>query len=235
MSKNIFITGTSSGLGLGFTQVYLENNDTVFGLSRRGLKIDSGKYYDQQCDLENTEQIDNCLEQLLGKISQLDVVIFNAGILGNINEIRLTPLNELHQIMNINVWANKIILDWLINQNKIIKQVIFISSGAAVNGNKGWSGYALSKATLNMLTQLYADEMPNTHLTAFAPGLVDTAMQYVLCEQIDTQQFPSIQKLINARNTENMPKPFEAAQNIIKKFDDLFQIPSGEFVDIRKM
>jgi NAD(P)-dependent dehydrogenase (short-subunit alcohol dehydrogenase family) len=138
--------------------------------------------------------------------------------------------------MRVNVWANKVILDWLIERQIPIDQVVAISSGAAVNLHYGWGGYALSKAALNNLMTLYAREMPDTHVVALAPGLIDTGMQDYLCEEVDSDEFPSVQKLKDARGTENMPGPREAAEQIIDLLADLRDNhESGAFVDIRKL
>jgi NAD(P)-dependent dehydrogenase (short-subunit alcohol dehydrogenase family) len=67
-----------------------------------------------------------------------------------------TPSADLKQVMEVNLWANKAIMDWLHGWGRPIDQILMISSGAAVLGNKGWNGYALSKAALNMLARLYA-------------------------------------------------------------------------------
>src|SRR5690625_6916597 len=70
--------------------------------------------------------------------------------------------------------------------------------------NYGWGGYSLSKEALNNLITLYAEEMPNTHFLSLAPGLVDTDMQEYLCGEVDSAEFPSVQKLRDARGTDNM-------------------------------
>jgi NAD(P)-dependent dehydrogenase (short-subunit alcohol dehydrogenase family) len=83
---------------------------------------------------------------------------------------------------------------------------------------------------------LYAREMPDTHVVALAPGLIDTGMQDYLCEEVDSDEFPSVQKLKDARGTENMPGPREAAEQIIDLLADLRDNhESGAFVDIRKL
>lgn len=64
--------------------------------------------------------------------------------------------------MDINVWANKLIIDDLAARHVAPRRIVLISSGAGVVGNHGWGAYALSKAALNMLAQLYAHELPST-------------------------------------------------------------------------
>ncbi len=45
LSKNILITGCSSGLGLALTNLYLENEFTVFGISRNKPKIENKNFH----------------------------------------------------------------------------------------------------------------------------------------------------------------------------------------------
>lgn len=236
MGNNVFVTGNSAGLGLAFTKHYLEHSWTVFGLSRRGCPLHHAYLRDVQVDLANTEAVPGALDKLLGESDHLDLVILNAGILGDIHLLTQTPLSAIKPVMDINVWANKLILDWLHHNGVRIKQIILMSSGAAVNGNKGWNAYALSKATLNMLTQLYAAEFPDSHLIALAPGLVDTDMQAYLAENVDTEQYPSVARLVAARGTDAMLSANEAVRKIapiIPTLPTLFD--SGSFVDIRKL
>lgn len=232
---NVFITGNSSGLGLGFTEALLARDATVWGLSRRGCPLTDDGLRDTRQDLADLNAVPDALERLLSDCLRLDLVILNAGVLGRIAPVHEIPVPDLEHIMRINVWSNKVILDWLIERRLPVAQVVAISSGAAVNMHYGWNGYALSKAALNNLIELYAREMPDTHLTALAPGLVDTAMQDYLCGEVDQDDYPSVQKLKDARGTEDMPAPRAAAERILGILPDLEARDSGCFVDIRRL
>ena len=233
---NVLITGNSSGLGLGLTRQLLARDAIVWGLSRRGCPIhDDDGLRDRKIDLGNLGNLEHHLERLLSDCLRLDLVVLNAGILGRIRPISDTDVHDLEHLMRVNVWSNKLILDWLIERAIPVDQVVAISSGAAVNMSYGWGGYSMSKAALNNLIQLYAHEMPDTHLTALAPGLVDTAMQDYLCGEVDTGEYPSVQKLKNARGTANMPDADAAAERILGLLERLRRGPSGQFVDVRTM
>jgi NAD(P)-dependent dehydrogenase (short-subunit alcohol dehydrogenase family) len=233
---NVLITGNSSGLGLGLTETLLERDAIVWGISRRGCPVhDNEGLRDRRFDLSNLNALPEALERLLSDCLRLDLVVLNAGILGKIHEISETDVHDLEHMMRINVWSNKLILDWIIERQLPVDQIVAISSGAAVNMNYGWGGYSLSKAMLNNLVKLYAHEMPDTHLTALAPGLVDTTMQDYLCGEVDTEEFPSVQKLKDARGTEDMPGPAAAAESILGSLDKLREGESGQFVDMRKL
>lgn len=236
---NVFMTGNSSGLGLGLTEVLMDRDAIVWGMSRSGCSLKSkfdDVLRDQQQDLGNLSTLEEGLEALLSDCLRLDLVILNAGMLGRIQEISHTDVHDLEHMMRVNVWANKVILDWLIERQIPVAQIVAISSGAAVNMNYGWGGYSMSKAALNNLIQLYAPEMPDSHLIALAPGLVDTGMQDYLCGEVDSDDFPSVQKLKDARGSKHMPKPREAAEQILDLLPRLREDhDSGSFVDIRKL
>jgi NAD(P)-dependent dehydrogenase (short-subunit alcohol dehydrogenase family) len=232
---NLFVTGNSSGLGRGLTEVFLQRGWRVYGCSRRGCGIDSGALHDIRCDLSDFDTVPAALERLLGEATGLDLVILNAGILGGIKLMTETSMDELRRIMDINVWSNKVILDWLHGWGRPVKQIVMISSGASVLGNRGWGGYALSKAALNMLARLYSHEFPDTHISAIAPGLIDTSMMDYLCVEPDVEEFPALQRIRNARGTEAMPRPRQAAERILEALPHLSDFPSGSFIDIRQI
>ncbi|RRQ20560.1 SDR family NAD(P)-dependent oxidoreductase [Thiohalobacter thiocyanaticus] len=229
----LFITGNSSGLGRGFSEAALGRGWEVYGCSRRGCGLDG--VHDVQCDLGDFGNVPVALDQLLTGVERLDLVILNAGILGEIRPMHDTSLEELRRSMDINVWANKVILDWLLDAGIAIDQIVGISSGAAVLGNKGWNGYAISKAALNMVLRLYSHEFPNTHISAIAPGLIDTAMMDYLCVEPDPEEFPALGRIREARGTQTMPGPREAAERVLGVVGKLREFDSGSFVDIRQL
>ncbi len=235
---SVLITGTSSGLGEALAETYLDQGAWVYGLSRRGSPIQHENLFDTQVDIGELDHVKPVLDDLLHDVRKLDLVILNAGILGEIQPMHTLEMDALKQLMDINVWANKVILDYLCEGPMVVDQVVAISSGAAVNGNKGWGAYSLSKATLNMLVKLYAAEYQQTHFSSLAPGLVDTRMQDHLCspEHVDEREFPSVMKLRQARGTEAMPAPDVAAANIAAVIPALKnKLNSGDFVDMRNL
>ncbi|WP_031432362.1 SDR family NAD(P)-dependent oxidoreductase [Methylomarinum vadi] len=234
MTTNAFLTGNSCGLGKGLTEVLLEQGYQVYGCSRRGCDL-QGVIGDIRCDLSDFAGIAPALNTLLADVQSLDLVVLNAGILGRLQDIGETSLDELKRIMDINVWSNKIIFDWLLHSNIRIEQILLISSGAAVLGNKGWGGYALSKATLNMLGKLYAHEFPRSHIMSIAPGLIETEMMESLCNDADSKRFPALRRIQQARGTEKMLSPRQAAEQILSVLPALKEYPSGSFIDLREI
>ena len=233
---NVLVTGNSDGLGLALTTCLLDQGARVWGLSRRGCPLagpNQPGLRDARVDLAQLQQIEAGLDGLLSDCLRLDLVILNAGVLGRIQAFAQTDVNDLEQLMRINTWSNKVILDWLIQRQLPAEQIVAISSGAAVNMHHGWGPYALSKAALNQLIALYAEEMPDSHLIAYAPGLVDTAMQAYISESVNAEQYPSVARLQAARGTEAMPDASSAARTLLDLLPALRKQASGSFVDVR--
>ncbi|MFW6370887.1 MAG: alcohol dehydrogenase, partial [Bacteroidota bacterium] len=99
----------------------------------------------------------------------------------------------------------------------------------------GWNAYSLSKATLNMLINLYAKEYTDTHFCALAPGIIDTEMQDYIYSLPDDNKFPVVQKLKSLKGTDDMPPPAKAAPSLIKAFETVKKYESGSFLDVREL
>lgn len=237
-ANRVFITGVSSGIGLGLAQAYLNRGCEVLGTSRRepdSLK-ENPQFRFESADLSEPDSVEAPLTRLLADIDRLDLVILNAGRLGFFGDLSDSPPDDLQRTMTVNVWSCKAVLDVLFKPDIPIAQVVTMSSGAAVNGNRGWSGYSISKAALNMLTKLYATERPDTHFCAFAPGLVDTAIQDELLSREPDERYAAVEVLRSKRGTQDMPQPDVAAERFIPVFERLPQlVDSGDFTDIRKL
>lgn len=234
--ERILITGVSSGLGHGLAKCYLAMGAEVYGCSRRSPDdlLEQGLNF---CALDLSQQGESepKFRTWIEKVESFDVVILNAGVLGKIKDMQECSMAELKATMEVNVWSNKWILDACLGGGRTIQQVIGISSGASLSGSRGWNGYSLSKAALNMLIKLYAGECPSTHFTSFAPGLVDTAMQDYMTSLPEDPRYTPIEILKAAKGTEAMPSGYECAQKLIHAFPRLLENESGGYADIRKL
>ncbi len=233
----ILITGTGKGLGSGLAHYYLENGNTVYGISRNSNnKLDNFQdFHFISQDLSKFDEIKQRIPGFLMQAGELDLVILNAGIISEIKDLKDCTLDEIRNVMDINVWANKLLIDLLFSNLRSVRQIAAISSGASVYGNRGWNAYSLSKATLNMLIKLYAREQENTHFCSIAPGLIDSGMQDYIYSLRDDPRFSSLDKLKNAKRTGQMPTPFEAAPIVAKSLIKALDRESGSFLDVREM
>ena len=240
---NVLLTGASSGIGRGLLLEYLRKGAQVYALSRCPPMLPEvgsergSAFRFQSIDLAGTvDDIQAGTRALLGQLKVLHLAVLNAGTLGHFGDLAGADMQEIERVMRVNVWANKIILDEVFQSVPVVQQVVAISSGAGVSGARGWSAYGISKAALNMLVQLYAAERPETHFSALAPGLVDTAMQeYLRDAPLDEERFPTVARLRRAQDTPDMPSVEAAAPRLVEAFGRVHALPSGSYADLRRL
>lgn len=233
--RTVLITGASAGIGLGLAREMLARGDRVLALQRRPSPLAGSPGFDEVLhDVASFDATPSRLGELLRGVTHLDQVVLNAAIASKVADLADTPLSELRRAMDVNTWANKVLLDALFGLGISVAQVIGISSGAAVSASRGWNGYALSKAAFIMLLDLYAAERPETHFSSLAPGIVHTRMQDDLAEATpdELRKFPSLERLLNARGTSEMPSAELAAPRLLAAFDKLRAERSGAFVKL---
>ena len=215
----VLITGINRGIGKGLVQEYKKRDYEIYAIGRSN-PFDDINFY--KCDLRAIERIKEAIDSFN---TEFDLVILNAGILGEIKLMKEWSVKELEDIFLVNVWSNKVLIDYLA---PISKKIVAISSGAAVNGNPGWGGYALSKCALNMMINIYAKEI-DTKLYALAPGVIDTDMVRKVISG-DREKFSSLNRVDESR-----VRLEEGVKRIVEAIDRLDEYPSGSFLDVRTM
>ncbi|MCA8997851.1 MAG: SDR family oxidoreductase, partial [Planctomycetaceae bacterium] len=225
-------------LGHALARFFLDQGISVWGCSRRepGDLCSHEMFRSVSCDVADFETVPQRLDDLFGDSINCDLAILNAGILSPFGDMRQVSLDDCRHVLDVNLWANKVLLDWLLERFPTLSQVATISSGAAVHGHRGWNAYSISKAALNMLTKLYSAEAVATHFVAIAPGLIDTHMQDVLCGLPEDDRYQSLKSLRQRKNTPEMPTPEQLAPRIAQVIADApGKIESGTFIDVRKI
>ena len=229
MKKNILITGCSSGLGLALTSYYLQKGFKVYGISRNKPEIQNQNFIHISFDLSKILEIKTSLTTILKEIKNLDLVFLNAGMLGKIKILQELSIEEMQEVYSLNVYANKELLDILMQID--VKNIFIISSGASKTGYKGWGSYSLSKAGVNMLVNLYSNEMFNTKIIALAPGVIKTPMTDYIRFELDENIFTSAKKL----NEGLVQTAFETAIKIDAFINRINEFETGSYVDIRQI
>jgi len=215
----VLITGINRGIGKGLVEEYLKRGYEIYGIGRSNPFSEINFY---KCDLRAIEKIQKAIESFN---TDFDLVILNAGILGEIKELSKWSVKELEDIFLVNVWANKVLIDFLA---PISKKIVAISSGAAVNGNAGWGGYAISKCALNMMINIYAKEI-DTKIYALAPGVIDTDMVRKVISG-DREKFSSLNRVDESR-----VELERGVKRLVEAIDRLDEYVSGSFLDVRSM
>lgn len=230
--KRAFITGVNRGLGKALLEQLLSQEYQVVCLGRSEPSLTDGQkasVHFIQADFGSESALKSALTSKSSLLKEgFDLVILNAGMLSGIKKLADLPLNEINQVMMVNVWSNKVILDVLMSLNKKPSQVITISSGASLFVNVGWAAYSISKSAVNMLMKAYANEFSQTHFSALAPGLVATDMMGSLLDIKDRQTFSSL----NYLHENPKQKPESVAAKILNHLTDFKGRESGSYIDI---
>tara|TARA_B100001109_G_scaffold253578_1_gene251550 strand:- start:537 stop:1214 length:678 start_codon:yes stop_codon:yes gene_type:complete len=181
MSKNIIITGTSSGIGFELVKIFAQKKNRVLALSRdnsklRDLKLDGVDAIDFDINSPDESKLDT----FINSVNRIDVLINNAGYLVK-KPFEETTLADFQNIYSTNVFSVAMLVQRTISYMHEGSNVINISSIGGVQGTikfPGLSAYGSSKGALNILTEILAEEYKDkkVHFNSLALGSVQTKM-----------------------------------------------------------
>ena len=184
------VTGASRGIGRAAALALAEAGAHVIAVARTQGALEELDDAIRQVgasatlvplDLTDYDGIDRLGAAINDRWKRLDIVVGNAGILGNLMPIgHITP-KVWSQVMDINVTANwRLIrsLDPLLRMSDA-GRAIFVTSGAAAKCKAYWGPYSVSKAALEALVRTYAAENATTAVKAMLlnPGPLRTDMR----------------------------------------------------------
>ena len=181
MSKNIIITGTSSGIGFELVKLFSKKNHRVLALSRNNSKL-------RDLNLEGVHAVDFNLNdhdyfeihQFIKSVKKIDVLINNAGYLVN-KPFSQTTLEDFNLVYSTNIISVAMLIKNTIDYMEKGSNVLNISSIGGIEGSvkfSGLSAYSSSKGALNILTEMLAEEYKDQgiHFNSLALGSVQTKM-----------------------------------------------------------
>jgi NAD(P)-dependent dehydrogenase (short-subunit alcohol dehydrogenase family) len=129
-------------------------------------------------DVSRPADCQRAVAKSVKEFGNLDVLVNNAGILAPIASIGDGDPGEWQRNWDINVLGPLALTQAALpHLRQRSGRVINVSSGAAVSAIPGWAAFCASKAAVEHLTRVLAEEEPRITAIAFRPGMVDTAMQ----------------------------------------------------------
>lgn len=226
------VTGASRGIGYAAALALAEAGAHVIAVARTvgGLEeLDDeiqalgGSATLVPMDLEDFEAIDRMGAAIYERWKKLDILVGNAGILGQSSPTGHIDPKVFEKVMRINVTANwRLIrsLDPLLRQSDA-GRAVFVTSGAATICPPFAAGYSASKAALNAIVRTYAAEMSNTNVRAnlINPGPMRTALR--------AEAMPG-------EDPDTLPEPRELAPHIVRLASPEFS-ESGSLVEFPKL
>ena len=132
-------------------------------------------------DLTDFDAIDRLGAALFERHGKLDILVGNAGILGNLSPVGHIDPKVWDQVIAVNLTANWRLLratDPLLRQSDA-GRVVMVTSSVGHKPRAYWGAYAASKAALENLTLTYASEVEKTpiRVNLLNPGGTRTRMR----------------------------------------------------------
>ena len=97
----MIITGTRKSIGKYLAEYYANKEFQVVGCSRGDIDFELDNYQHYCLDVSDESSVKKMFTEIRKNYGRLDVLINNAGI-ASMNHVLLTPLKEVHDILNTN-------------------------------------------------------------------------------------------------------------------------------------
>lgn len=184
MSKIVFITGVSSGIGLHATRTLVKHGYTVIGTVRNpdtasALQAELGTAFEPLVlDVTNRKETEEQINTVIPLLSAsgLHALINNAGVVAA-GPMQVLPDEEFETVLDVNVLAvrrvTNILLPWLGTDTKYTPgKIINISSVSGLFNSPYNGAYCISKHALESLTDIYRRELSmfGIKVSAIEPG-----------------------------------------------------------------
>lgn len=189
--KHVLITGANGGIGRALVKEFASEGASIIAHIREKTKefdmfiSDISKEYEVEIypiifDLRTEEAISDGLRQLFEKKVRIDVLINNAGIVGENCAFHMTKISEMKTVFDVNFFA-AIKISQLICRLMMRNgggSIVNVSSVAGLDGDPGQLEYSCSKAAIICATKKMAIELGKygIRVNAVAPGLTNTKM-----------------------------------------------------------
>ena len=194
-NKNVFVTGSSRGIGLAIAHKFAHLGANVVLNSRGAISEEllaefsnyGVKVVPISGDVSDFADAKRMVEQAIAELGSVDVLVNNAGITQDMLMLKMTE-EDFEKVIKIN-------LTGAFNMTQaVLKQMIKAREGAIINmssvvglmGNIGQANYAASKAGLIGFTKSVAREVANRNVrvNALAPGMIESDMTTVLSDKV---------------------------------------------------
>ncbi|MFL5258249.1 MAG: SDR family NAD(P)-dependent oxidoreductase [Hyphomicrobiales bacterium] len=197
------VTGASRGIGRAAALALARQGDLIVGTARAMSSFGrlnaeivqvGGDCWLCSCELAESTDIQNLTDRIAARYGRLDGLFINAGILGPKKPIgSLTP-EEFSGVLAVNVLASFQLLhrcDELLRKSSA-GRVLLVTSGVAWKRHAGWSPYAVSKAAIEALAGVYANEIADTNIRVnlISPGPIRTELRSEAWPEEDPSNVP---------------------------------------------
>lgn len=193
--KNVFITGSTRGIGLAMAHKFASLGANIVLNGRREIDevlVSEFSDYGVQVasisgDVSDSTDAKRMVEEAIEKLGSVDILVNNAGITKDKLMLKLTE-EDFEQVLKVNLVGAFNMTQAVLKPMSKARQgaVINVSSVVGLIGNVGQANYAASKAGLIGFTKSVAREVAarNVRVNAIAPGMIESDMTDVLSDKV---------------------------------------------------
>ena len=193
--KNVFITGSTRGIGLAMAHKFASLGANIVLNGRREIDevlVSEFSDYGVQVasisgDVSDSTDAKRMVEEAIEKLGSVDILVNNAGITKDRLMQKLTE-EDFEQVLKANLVGAFNMTQAVLKPMSKARQgaVINVSSVVGLIGNVGQANYAASKAGLIGFTKSVAREVAarNVRVNAIAPGMIESDMTDVLSDKV---------------------------------------------------
>ena len=191
-NKKILITGATGGIGKALVKKFTSLEGNVLATGTKTEKLDLLKKEFPEInilkfDISEHSKIEEFIENVNSQLTNLDVVVNNAGI--TLDNLSLRMKNEEWQkVIDINLTSTFLLCKYAIK--KMLKnkygRIVNITSIVGHTGNIGQANYAASKSGMLGMTKSLAIEYAKKNITlnCVSPGFIQSNMTDKILESI---------------------------------------------------
>jgi NAD(P)-dependent dehydrogenase (short-subunit alcohol dehydrogenase family) len=198
------ITGASRGIGYATAVALAKEGAHVVGTARTpggleelddAVRAVGGTATLVPLQMRDYDGIARLAQALNERYKKLDILIGNAALVGSNSPLDHFTPQEWEEVIAVNLTANWHLIrhmDALLRKSDA-GRAVFLTSGAAANPRAYRGLYATSKAGLEALVRVYADETKSTavRVNIFNPGPTRTKMRAAVMPGEDPMTLPT--------------------------------------------